>query len=89
MKSIKIIANNINVLLPGINIIPYFQERTQELYTELSNYTRNLVRTQQCMAHDSIGCIKLLNRDLLHTVNIIENFGFHHVGLRRRVRESV
>ena len=41
------------------------------------------------MAHDSIGCIKLLNRDLFHTVNIIENFGFHHVGVRRRVRESV
>ena len=41
------------------------------------------------MAHDSIGCIKLLNRDQLHTVNITENFGFHHVGVRRQVRESV
>ena len=41
------------------------------------------------MAHDSMGCIKLLNRDLLRTVNIIENFRFHHVEARRRVRESV
>ena len=41
------------------------------------------------MAHDSIGCIKLLNRDLLHTVNITENFRFHYIGVRRRVREGV
>ena len=28
------------------------------------------------MAHDSMGCVKLLNRDLLHTVNITENLDF-------------
>ena len=32
------------------------------------------MRTQPCMAHDSMGCMKLLNQDLLHTVNIVENF---------------
>ena len=38
------------------------------------------------MSHDSMGCVKLLNWDLLRIVNIIENFRFH---IRRRVRESV
>ena len=54
-------------------LVKTFKTRTQELYTELNNYTRNLIRTQPYVAHDSIGCIKLLNRDLLYTVNIIEN----------------
>ena len=40
------------------------------------------------MARDSTGCVKLLNLDLLRTVSIIENFRFHHVGVRR-VRKSV
>ena len=39
------------------------------------------------MAHDSMGYMKLLNRDLLRTVNITENFRFHNVGVQRRVRE--
>ena len=41
------------------------------------------------MSHNSMGCIKLLNQDLLCTVNILENFRFHNVGVQRRVRESV
>ena len=72
MKSIKIIADNINVCITHkYNTI--LSKKDSRIYTELNNYTRNLIRTQPCMAHDSIGCIKLLTRDLLYTVNIIEN----------------
>ena len=33
------------------------------------------------MSHDSMGYTKLLNRDLLRSVNIKENFRFHNVGV--------